>query len=219
MLFSFKITFLRRPITRACIVLCHSVFDNHSGLLQCNLTKTHVCQQQICNSLLIPLSSFSLCLSLFPWAILWIFLIPLLCDSCFCFIPPLLLFQSLVTSNLSFSLSLWPRDLHLLCSSCSVLRYRSSCHGNFSFSHSICWFFCGKSSSLHHSIPPPALSLLLPFPLSLYLARKSSFPPWIQQTPVWVLEENWPALLSLSESPNRTNPPPDPPWTESCPSR
>lgn len=38
------------------------------------------------------------------------------------------------------------------------------------------------------SLPRP--SLLAPTPLSppfsLYLARKTSFPPWVQQTPVWI---------------------------------
>lgn len=80
------------------------------------------------------------------------------------------------------------------------------------------WIFL---RNLHPSIIPSLCLFSLfssPF-FSLCLARKSSFPPWAHQTPVWVLEENWSALLALLESPNRTNPPPNPPWTESCPSR
>lgn len=151
------------PITRAWNVLCLT-----TTLAFCSATSQEH-QQQICNSLLIPLSSFSLCLSLFPRAILWVFFIPLLCDSCSCFIPPLLLFQSLVTSNLSFSLSLWTCDLHLLWSSCSVIFYRSSCHGNFSLSHSIRWFFCGIF--IPPSFHPSSCSLSSPSLSSLSLSR------------------------------------------------
>lgn len=126
----------------------------------------------------------------------WIFLIPLLCNSHSCFIPPLYFSKSF--SLASFSL---PFFIDL---------------GNSppTPSRTIAWHLI-SAPSVHVFLHLPSL-LSSPPSLSFCLARKSSFPPWVQQTPVWVSVEKWPAP---SETPPRKIPPPSPPRTESCLSR
>lgn len=126
-------------------------------LVFCSATsQKHKCINSICNSLLIPFSSFSLCLSLFPWAFLWIFLIPLLYNSCSCFIPPLLLFQSFVTSNLAFSVS-HSDPVTSISFDLPVLYFPIDLLAMGTPFHSI-WFFLWN---LHPSIPPPLPALSL----------------------------------------------------------
>lgn len=111
----------------------------------------------------------------------------------------------------SFILLQIPRhslSLYFLCPPCSLLIL-----GTPLWLHHVplpdIWFL------LHLSTCPLSFPLLSPS-LSFCLARKSSFPPWVQQTPVWVSEEKWPAPL---EPRLRKISPPSPPRTDSCMSR